>query len=138
MTRDEIATYAESWLGTRWVHQGRTKNGIDCVGLLIKIAEHFNVPHEDKLDYARTPVGFEFLDQVRKYLPRAPIGGNRHGYVGIFNENIFPCHTGIIVVKGGHEYLIHATARQRETVEEHLGNSGLRLIECRVFPGMED
>ena len=39
MTREEIVAEARSWLGTKWLHQGRLKGkGVDCIGLVYMTA----------------------------------------------------------------------------------------------------
>ena len=51
--RIEIVEYARTWLGTKWRHQGRSKQGIDCIGLIIRTAEEFGFQYEDSTGYAR-------------------------------------------------------------------------------------
>ena len=34
--RREIVDAARNWVGVPYRHQGRTRNGIDCVGLLLE------------------------------------------------------------------------------------------------------
>lgn len=51
MTPVEIA---RSYLGTKWVHQGRTSKGMDCVGLM-RVAFP-GLPWKEWNDYGRNPV----------------------------------------------------------------------------------
>ena len=55
---EKIVTEARSWVGTRWVHQGRLKGkGVDCAGLISEVARDAGMknvdipsnyqPHED-------------------------------------------------------------------------------------------
>lgn len=140
MKRDEIVEEALTWVGTKWVHQGRTRNGVDCVGLLCKVADKFNMYYEDKTNYSRNPNGFEFLEQLRKFFPPARVNQNPHGLIAIMRENVYPCHTGIIYMKDGRRRLIHATAVDRACVDEDFELSGMaaKFVECRMFAGMED
>lgn len=142
-TQNDIVDYARTWLGTRWVHQGRSQQGIDCAGLLIKVAEHFDLPHADMQGYRRDP-GRAFLQHVRNHSepvrPREPI----HGAIGIFHDTTMPCHTGIFAVdsKTGVVTVIHSESFPKRRVHEqlyHEGNIPLasRLVDIRKFRGVD-
>lgn len=125
------------------MHQGRSAQGIDCAGLLIKVAENFGLPHEDMRGYRRDP-GREFLRQIRIYTdpvrPKEPL----HGAIGIFHDTTMPCHTGIFAVdsKTGVVTVVHSEAFPKRRVHEQLyseGNQSLesRLVDIRKFRGVE-
>lgn len=140
-TPDDIVTYARSWLGTKWVHQGRGEQGIDCAGLLVCTANHFDLPGEDLGGYGRQP-GREFLRQIRTFTvpvrPMVPV----HGAIGIFHDTIMPCHTGIFAVDSdGNVTVIHSEAFPKRRVhEEGYGDSSIslrdRLADIRLFKGV--
>ena len=143
ITQNDIVDYARTWLGTRWVHQGRSAQGIDCAGLLIKVAEQFSLPHADMQGYRRDP-GRAFLQHVRDHTlpvkPRSPI----HGAVGIFHDTTMPCHTGIFAVdsKTGVVTVIHSESFPKRRVHEQFyseGNLSLesRLVDIRKFRGVD-
>jgi hypothetical protein len=136
VSAEDIVKYARSWIGTRWTHQGRTEKGIDCVGLLYKTAQHFNLPGEDILGYRRQP-GREFLGHIKKFslATRLPI----NGAIGIFNDTVMPCHTGVFAVDStGHVTVIHAEAYPKRRVHEQDYNESSislrsRLVDIRLF-----
>jgi len=139
----DIVAYARTWIGTRWVHQGRTPQGIDCAGLLIKVAEHFELEHADMQGYRRDP-GRAFLQHVKNYSdpirPRVPM----NGAIGIFHDTTMPCHTGIFAVDSetGLVTVIHAESFPKRRVHEQIyseGNQSLesRLVDIRKFRGVE-
>lgn len=109
-TGTDIVNYARTWIGARWQHQGRgvgPHRAIDCAGLLIRTARHFNIPHGDMLGYRRDP-SKDFLDHVKNHtLPARDIV---NGAIGVFSDSIQPCHTGIFAVEDGHITLIHSEA----------------------------
>lgn len=142
ITSDDIVNYARTWLGTRWVHQGRSETGIDCAGLLVKVAEHFTLEHEDMQGYRRDP-SRAFLQQIKNYSdpvrPRVPL----HGAIGIFHDTAMPCHTGIFAVDSvtGLVTVIHSESFPKRRVSEQLyseGNQSLesRLVDIRTFRGV--
>lgn len=51
-----IVEEARKHLGTPFHHQGRLPGvGLDCVGLLVVVAQSLGIPHEDFTGYARRP-----------------------------------------------------------------------------------
>lgn len=140
---DDIVKYARSLRGTKWVHQGRSVHGVDCLGLLIMMKEKFpDIEGEDLLGYRRSP-SKEFMrhmkastDPVR---PRVPVNGS----IGIFHDTTMPCHIGIFAVDSttGVITVIHSEAFPKKCVHEQLytaGNMPLsgRLVDIRYFRGV--
>ena len=33
VTREMVVAEARTWIGVKWRHQGRTREGVDCIGL---------------------------------------------------------------------------------------------------------
>lgn len=140
-TANDIVEYARTWIGTRWLHQGRGRNGIDCAGLLVETAKHFELPHGDMKGYGRAP-NREFLRHVKNHTipvrPRVPI----HGAIGIFNDSIMPCHTGIFAVDSeGRVTVIHSESWPKRRVHEQgYADSSIslhdRLVDIRLFKGV--
>lgn len=141
VTDNDIVEYARTWIGTRWLHQGRSRSGIDCAGLLVKTAEHFNLPGEDLQGYGRQPSN-EFFRQIKRFTtpvrPRVPV----HGAIGIFNDSIMPCHTGIFAVDSeGKVTVIHSESWPKRRVHEQgYADSSQslrdRLVDIRLFKGV--
>ena len=141
ITPDDIVEYSRSWIGTRWLHQGRTRTGIDCAGLLVETAKHFDLPYEDLQGYGRSP-DKAFYRQIKKYTepvrPRVPI----HGAIGIFNDTIMPCHTGIFAVDSdGRVTVIHSESWPKRRVHEQGYDDSSqslrdRLVDIRLFKGV--
>jgi len=46
---------ARSYIGTRWRHRGRSRFGIDCIGLLVAAMRAGGVVMRDRVDYGRYP-----------------------------------------------------------------------------------
>lgn len=143
-TPDEIVKYARTWLGCKWRHQGRgegTPPSLDCAGLLILTANHFDLPAEDLVGYGRNPAQ-QFLNQIKAYTEPADMKGSLHGAVGIFNDNFMPCHTGIFSEDKGAPALIHAEYRPRSVCHEEFLDGKTpplraRLIEVRRFKDVD-
>lgn len=57
MNASELIDECRKWLGVKWQHQGRTRNGIDCVGLPIVVANDLGISDFDINQYSRVPSG---------------------------------------------------------------------------------
>lgn len=55
---------ARSYLGVKWVHQGRTEKGMDCVGLVVLAARQCGIPAPLEATYGR----MQYYMQARHYL----------------------------------------------------------------------
>lgn len=51
----ELIKEARTWHGTPYQHQGRTRHGVDCVGLAIRVAQDLGLTEFDIREYERTP-----------------------------------------------------------------------------------
>lgn len=54
---DDILASARSYIGVPFQHQGRSRQCLDCVGLLLKVADDLTVPYTDVEGYTRRPWG---------------------------------------------------------------------------------
>ena len=44
---DAIIAAARAWLGVPWRHQGRTRQGVDCAGLVVLVGREFGLAAYD-------------------------------------------------------------------------------------------
>ncbi len=135
LTRAAVIAEARRHLGTPFRHQGRTPDGLDCVGLLIAIARALNLPHEDITGYTRRATGMGFLEHFRAHLTEIPLSQASPADVLIFVETIYPCHTGLLSQRHGVAHLIHAHAPRRSVIEEpYLGEWPAKARFAFRFP----
>lgn len=140
MKRQQIVDEARKWLGVRWAHQGRSRFGVDCIGLVSQVGLAFGIKHEDRHDYGRVPNDLKLMDHLHKYLHLMPPDVKLDGMVGVFRMSARPCHVGIFSTKDGAPHLVHARANLREVIEEPFinGQNQLNLVEVLSYPGLED
>lgn len=141
MTRDDIVTEARRWLRTPYRKRGRDVKGIDCLGLLVMIGRHFEIPHTDEQDYSDWPRSdLLIVRKLAQYLVRVPPTLTPlPGMVGCFAERRLPGHCGIFSKMHGEVHLIHARIRPASVVEEswrQMPMHELRLIGLFDFPGV--
>lgn len=115
-TCDEIIAEARKWDGVRWRHQGRTRlQGIDCVGLIVLVAQALGISDWDITTYGRRSMDhglkkhfYHHMEVIKNLSDAGP------GDVVLMKELAFPTHVGIL----GHGTLIHAYLPRKKVVEE--------------------
>lgn len=139
-TRAEIVAEARRWEGVKYKHAGRNEHGLDCAGLIIKIANNCGFTDYDTTNYSRRPVPQEFIREMRDHLEQIPKGEIKNGDIMLFAEPRHPCHTGVYEIDDrGQEWVIHAYALARKVIREPLTKE--RRARWRMafrFQGVED
>jgi len=139
MLRSEIVAVAREYLGVRWSHEGRTRGGLDCVGLIQMVGARFGVPYTDMVGYDASPDGHMFLNHLRDHLTVNQRGMYFDGTIGLFRQNRFPCHVGIFASRGEERTLIHSSVAARCVVETTYDSTDtLKLVLAMEYPGVED
>jgi cell wall-associated NlpC family hydrolase len=141
-TGADLAAEARTYLGVAWRHQGRSRQGVDCLGLVREVGHSFGLIDFDTRDYSRQATDESMLEQCRELLlpvadgdwrvgdvPVMRFGTNRH--IGFFGDYLY-----------GGLSLIHSYSRfPRRVVEHRFDNAWLRsheasLLEVFRFPGV--
>lgn len=119
-TRAEVVAEAYTWMGTKWVHQHRTKGeAVDCAGLIIGVARELGLvaPDFDFTGYGRQPDG-SLLVVCDQFMTRIPRGDMAPGDVLVVAAESDPQHMGIVVpYRHGGLALVHASSTARRVVE---------------------
>lgn len=135
-TRADIVAVARSYLGVRWRHAGRTRGGLDCVGLLVAVSRDLGLDVVDtEQEYKRTPDPFLFLEMMRAQSDLGSRENIRSGSIFLLRQNLFPCHCGIVVL-GTTQTFIHAAAATKVVSEEPLKKFYKDMIEVREYRGV--
>lgn len=118
---DAAIAEARSYVGCRWRHRGRSRYGIDCIGLLVKALAAGGISMRDRLDYGREPWN-DGLDKEMVAHFGEPVADLQPGDVvtmrGIGQPE--PGHVGLIAEHGDRLTIIHSyNARANERVTEH-------------------
>ena len=95
-TRDDIATEARRWLGVPWKHEGRNKFGIDCVGLLIRVANDLGISEFDIDGYSRVPSGHMMSRMMAEHMEKIDINEIGSGDVLHLRYDGQPQHIAIV------------------------------------------
>lgn len=135
MTGADIVTAARSYLGARYRHQGRSMQGVDCIGLTVCVRKDLGLPQLDAHGYAPKSNSTEMLDFCRANLIEVARADLQPGDLLVqLNGNLR--HMAIVgdYVFGGLS-IIHAWAPNRKVVECRLDEHFMALVRgCFRFP----
>jgi cell wall-associated NlpC family hydrolase len=131
----DIVAKAREFLGCRWRHQGRSRHGVDCAGLVIEVAKAVRGSHFDKRDYERHASDETMLNLCAEHLTRIKVSEAQPGDVMVFAFE----HQRHIAIVGDYVHgglsLIHAYLPARKVVETRLDDKWLaRARGCFRFP----
>jgi hypothetical protein len=115
---------ARRWLGVPWRHLGRSREGIDCIGLVLLAARDCGLAADDPAPYEREPSSQRLRQELARHLDQGSVADPRPGDVLVFNLGLYAGHVGIAGLHPEYRVLsvIHAFAPRRRVVEERLGS----------------
>jgi cell wall-associated NlpC family hydrolase len=114
----QVVVEARRWLGVPWRHQGRTRAGVDCAGLVVMVARTLRLADHDAAGYSRRAHGQAFVEHFRANMDELRVAEAAPGDVLVFADHAYPCHCGFLTEKFGQPHLIHAHVTRRKIVEE--------------------
>lgn len=103
---------ARSYIGTKWVHRGRSRFGIDCIGLVVAAVQAGGAEFVDRKDYGRTPWrnGLERELEARFGRPLEYHAAADGDVVMMrWTDKMAPSHVGIIASGKNGKTLIHSS-----------------------------
>jgi hypothetical protein len=138
-THADIVATARSWMDVPFEHQGRTRHGVDCVGLLVVVARAHKLSKYDFLGYNRRPDG-TLLAHFAGAAKRLQLTAAGPGDIVVLADKNHPCHAAILAERAGQRTIIHALARPpfRRVFETPYEDGSWRPIAAFAFPGLED
>lgn len=123
----------------RWLHQGRNRQGIDCIGLVVVVRRELGIGDYDLSGYPREPDGtfmnhFFKAGGVRVAIPQA-----QPADLLLFRDATSPCHVGIITARNGEVmHMAHAHMTRRKVVEEPVLHEWQRKWVAAIrMPGID-
>jgi cell wall-associated NlpC family hydrolase len=141
--RNEIVAAAREYIGVKFVHMGRGKEGIDCIGLIVRvifdlgienlIVEDVKGQFDDRFNtYSRRPQGNYLRQMIGQVFVQVPIEKALKGDV-LFLTGDNWVHIGI---KSKSDAMIHAYALAPGKVCEHrLTPVWMNRVKCAFsFP----
>lgn len=133
VTRNQVIDTARDYLGVPYQHQGRTRNGLDCIGLAIVVAHDLGLTDFDIDGYGRVPSGKRMSMQLSAECTKLRNGSAKPGDLLHMAYEKQPQHIALVTDKG----IIHADS-QRGVVEHRLDSAWrARIRGAYRLPGVE-
>lgn len=140
--RSEVVAAARAWKDVPFQHQGRSSSGIDCAGLVVKVAQTLGLSSFDASGYRRLPagIGTERIEDVcRREMRQIDPANVAPGDVGLFVIGKRPRHLAIFgdYYCGGLS-IIHAYEPVNKVVETNFDGIWRSLLfEVYALPGID-
>lgn len=146
MRATEVTASFRSWVGVPWVHQGRTRHGIDCAGLVVVTLRDLGLlpgKFEDPTAYGREPQA-RMTALVDRWCRKTAVPREGTLILLRWSRDQEPSHLAYCTGRN----IVHAYsrtvggpahARQRGGVVEHrYGEPWLRqTVQAYAIPGVE-
>lgn len=131
ITRQAIVDAARRYLGVRYRHQGRSLAGMDCAGLIVRVAQDLGIKAIDMEGYGRTPDGNALKETLGSQA--IPVRFHHRGDILLMRFDSDPQHLAIVTEYG----MIHSYAGARKVVEHRIDEQwAKRIVAAYAFPGV--
>ncbi len=117
----EFVAAARAYIGTPFVHQGRSRHGLDCVGLVVCAARDAGLSLVDRMDYSPDP-GSLLIKELVLQLVEVP--DKQPGDVLLMRFQGEPQHSAVLAG----DTVIHGYATVGKVVEHRLDAKWQRRI----------
>ena len=141
LKRADIIAEARKWLDVPYKHQGRSKFGIDCVGLPFMVAKGLGHPVLAPAGYPNMPQGYQLLLPAEKQLWTPVRQTVAPGDLGVFfgSNPDEPQHFAFIASHSGQLTLIHSFSKYGKVVEQSWNRLwASKFHKLFVLPGTEE
>lgn len=133
-TRQAIIDHARKFIGVPWRHQGRSERGLDCIGLVVRVAHDLGLSDYDNFGYRRIAEARRLEEELDSQMLRVPEHLAKPGDVLLMQYAGNPQHVGIKTDYG----VIHAMITAKKVVEHRLDHVwASRVIRAYQFKGIE-
>lgn len=128
--RESIVALSRSYVGVPWKSMGRTRTGIDCVGLVIAVGAEMGLhDYPDDVAYTRQSSGQDLLQPFLNHAIRVPrLRDLQQGDILVMKDAFYPHHVGFLALRGRQQSFIHSSVHQGKVVEDVLTDEVRRLV----------
>lgn len=127
MTRGQIIAEARKWDGTKFRHQGRGPEGIDCAGILVNVGRALGKDVKDDLTYARIPDTAKLKKVLLENLRQKPLNERKPGDVLLFKDRF----------RRGHMYHLGILTSAATFIHAYSGMGVNAVVEIPLSPDWE-
>ena len=120
--RDKICSEARSWIGVPYMHRGRTRNGVDCIGLVVEVYRAVHGMDFGPLVYSNEPTTREVYAQLRGRARRIAEGDVLPGDLVLMSWGDRATHFGIVT----EDQVVHVSRIAGKVIAQKRGPIVLR------------
>lgn len=129
--RERFVAEARKWLGVPWVHQGRNRHGVDCIGLLLVVCRSLGLSSYDVTGYGRSPNADFMRRECDRLMNRTH--DPQPGDVLIMRFSREPQH---VLIRTDHG-VIHSWSVAKRVVEVRMPDAwSRRIVAAYTVPGV--
>lgn len=135
----EVVAAARRWLNVRYRHQGRNRDGVDCIGLPVCVRQDLDLRPMDAGAYARRTTDSEMLEFCRRNMREVSRANLQPGDILVQMHGVVR-HMAIVAdYPFGGLSIIHAWLPNRKVAECRLEDEFMRDVRgCFRFPEVTD
>lgn len=137
ITRKIICDEARKLEGIRYQHEGRTEEGLDCVGLPYFLSKKFELEIDNVRNYSMLPDGKMLLRNLKEKCGKQKNKNEaKAGDILLMRFAEEPQHVAILLED---DYIIHSYLKVRKVVIHRYSQEWKdRTICCFEFPNLEE
>lgn len=133
----DVVNEARKWKGIPFKHQGRTKNGVDCVGLCLVVGWSLGVYSKDHKAYSIYPQKDLLKSHLDEILIECPKSDIETGCIVMMKIDIDPQHMAIVCPYSEKSFGMIHSYYKRGVVEHRLSQGwGRRIVTAYKIPGV--
>lgn len=139
VTRAAFVAEARTWLGVPWVHQGRARSGVDCIGLLLCVGWALELTDFDFRNYRYSNDPQMLFGLADAHMSRIDLAQAQPGDVVAISYPGVPHHMGLLgdYAHGGLSLIHSLNLWGRQVVEHRLDDAWRRRIKTAyAVPGV--
>ncbi len=130
---ERLVAEARSWVGVPFLHQGRSRDGVDCVGLVVAVCRALGLvaPDFETGVYGRLPAD----DMLRRRIAEhcAPLPAARAGALIVIRWTREASHVGLCLG----ETMVHSYERMGRVIEHGYRGRWIRMTDSAwALPGL--
>lgn len=139
ITPGDVVATARLYRGVRFQHQGRSRAGMDCAGLIIRVAQDLGLPITDWRAYGRLPQADRMRGVVEaQCAPLRPDLPPCRGLLAMMRFEAEPQHLAIVTDHPHGLGVIHALMIERKVCEHRLDAMWQRrIVALYELPGVD-
>ena len=126
----KIILHSREWMHTKFRHQGRSKSGVDCIGLFSEVAKEIGRSIPIPSNYTHHPDQKFLLDEMSRLFDKITKAEMQIGDLVLMrfmdDQQRIPCRHVAIVTNLG---VLHSSAQFKKVTEHGLDEEWMRKIE---------